>query len=144
MDLFLPCVPPTTTHHSKKVVRVGKWTRLGDTDALIAAKQTIDVLLLPHRPAAPMSGNVSLTLEFTWPWRSGTSKKVRALGVAPKTTKPDCSNLAKTTEDRLVRLRFLDDDGLVSELIVRKFYGDYPGIRIVLIDKSLSGRQETT
>jgi len=132
LDVFLSCVPPTTTHHSKKIVRVGKWTRLGDTDQLVAAKQAIDVLLLEHRPNAPLTGPVSLSLEFTWPWRAKDSQRIRAKGRIPRDTKPDCSNLAKTTEDRLVALRFLEDDGQVVELIVRKFFGSRAGIRVRL------------
>jgi Holliday junction resolvase RusA-like endonuclease len=36
----------------------------------------------------------------------------------------------KTLEDRLVRLRFLEDDRSVVELVVRKYWGDQPGIEI--------------
>ena len=132
IDIFLVCVPPTASHHSKKIVRVGKFSRLADTDRLIAAKETIDGLLLAHRPSAPLHGPLSLLLEFTWPWRASDSRRARALGRIPRDTRPDCSNLAKTTEDRLVALRFLEDDGQVVELIVRKFIGDQPGIHIRL------------
>ena len=132
IDFTLDCIPPSTSHHSKRIVKVGTFSRLADTDRLIAAKETIDVLLLPHRIAAPLHGPLSLTLEFTWPWRSSDSKRTRALGRIPRDTRPDCSNLAKTTEDRLVALRFLEDDGQVVELIVRKFIGSHPGIRVRL------------
>lgn len=132
MDFFLPCVPPTANHHAKKIVRVGRWTRLADHDRLVAAKDMIDALLVPHRPPAPLSGPVVLSLAFTWPWRSSDSQRVRARGRLPRTTRPDCSNLAKTTEDRLVALRFLEDDGQVVALIVRKWFADVPGIRVQL------------
>lgn len=132
VDVFLPCVPPTASHHSKRIVRVGKWTRLADKPELQAAKDMIDTLLLPHQPTTPVTGHASLTLEFTWPWRASDSQKKRAAGRIRRATRPDCSNLAKTTEDRLVALRFLEDDGQVSELIVRKFFGNQPGIRVVL------------
>lgn len=139
IEFFLPCVPPTANHQNKKIIRIkyrGKdgqmkdWTRTGDTDELIAAKQMIDGLLVPHRPLAPMRGAVTLTLEFTWPWRASDSAKTRARRLVPMVVRPDCSNLAKTTEDRLVALRFLEDDGPVCELVVRKFRGDHPGIGI--------------
>lgn len=132
LSFVLSCVPPTASHHSKKIVRVGKWTRLADTDRLVTAKQTIDTLLLAHQPKSPLTGWLSLTLEYTWPWRSSDSKRVRAMGRVPRGTRPDCSNLAKTTEDRLVALRFMEDDGQVVQLIVRKYFGNHPGIAIAI------------
>jgi len=132
VDFFLDCVPPTANHHAKKIIRVGKWTRLGDTDRLIAAKDTIDALLVPYRPAKPLSGPTALLLEFTWPWRSSDSKRVRALGRAPRTTKPDVDNLAKTTTDRLAALRFIENDAQVCSLTVHKFFGERAGIRVRL------------
>lgn len=148
LEFFLPCVPPTTTHHAKHVIRygarkdpatglrVGGFMRLADTPELERAKHSLDALLVPFRPAAPIpggfGGGLVLTLEFTWPWRAGDTKRVRELGKYPRTTKPDCSNLAKTIEDRLARLRFMDDDALVAELHVRKFFGDEAGILVRL------------
>lgn len=132
MTFFLDCVPPTASHHSKKIVRVGKFTRMADSDRLVTAKQTIDTLLLAHQPAAPVAGPVELWLEFTWPWRSSDSKRVRGNGRIPRDTRPDCSNLAKTTEDRLVALRFLEDDGRVVRLHVSKWFGSRPGIAVTI------------
>lgn len=132
MTFRLECIPPTASHHSKKIVRVGKWTRLADSDRLVAAKETIDTLLLAHRPTAPLSGPVMLTLEYTWPWRASDSRRVRGLGRIPRSTRPDASNLAKTTEDRLVALRFLEDDGQVVHLSVWKWFGEHPGIAITI------------
>lgn len=40
MTFTLTCIPPTASHHSKKIVRVGQWSRLADTDRLVAAKET--------------------------------------------------------------------------------------------------------
>lgn len=130
MTFFLDCVPPTASHHSKRIVRIGKFSRLADTPNLVAAKEMIDTLLLAHRPPAPLTGALTLTLEFTWPWRSADSQRVRGLGRIPRHTRPDCSNLAKTTEDRLVALRFLEDDGQVVRLVVEKWFGERPGIGV--------------
>jgi Holliday junction resolvase RusA-like endonuclease len=126
----IACVPPKTSHHAKRIVKMGKFSRLADKPELVEAKATLDSLLLPHQPAAPISGTVALRLEYVWPWRSSESKKTRALGRIPHTSRPDCSNLAKTLEDRLVRLRFIEDDNAVAELVVTKFWGDVPGIEV--------------
>jgi Holliday junction resolvase RusA-like endonuclease len=132
VTVFLTCVPPKTNHHAKKIVRIGKFSRMADNASLVAAKATLDELLLPHQPTVPVPGPVVLTVTFTWPWLTSHTKRFRALGRQPHTSKPDCSNVVKTLEDRLVQLRFIDDDRAVVELHVRKFWGDRPGITIEL------------
>lgn len=128
----LSCVPPTASHHRKQIVRVGRFTRLADKPELVAAKEMLDVLLLPHRPPAPLTGPLTLALTFTWPWAKSASKKLRALGRTPRASRPDLSNLAKTAEDRLVALRFMEDDGQVVRLVVEKYWGDEAGITVQL------------
>jgi Holliday junction resolvase RusA-like endonuclease len=132
IEFFVVCVPPTANHQNKQIVRIAKWHKLADKPELVAAKDMIDSLLTPHRPLAPQRGPVTLTLEFTWPWRSSESQRTRARRLIPRTSRPDCSNLAKTTEDRLAKLRFMEDDNQVVELVVRKFFGDHPGIGVLI------------
>jgi len=136
MRFTLPIVPPETTHQSKKIVRIGKgpkaFSKLADSTLLVEAKRQIDEALRPFRVPAPMTGPLRLTLVFTFPWRVSDPKRVRALGRLPRVTKPDCSNLAKTIEDRMVQAGFMQDDAQVVELVVRKFFGHTPGITITL------------
>ncbi len=132
IEFFLPCIPPKATHHSKRIVRVGRFHRMADSPALNDAKDMLDALLVAYRPHAPLTGPVALSLEFTWPWPTSATKKLRALGRTFKATKPDCSNLAKTIEDRLVALRFMEDDAKVCVLTVSKFVGDDAGISVRL------------
>ena len=127
---FVPCVPPTANHQRKKIVRIGHHARLADKPELVAAKAMLDAALYPMTRAAPVAGPVRSALEFTWPWRKGDSKKARALGRRPHTSRPDCSNALKTLEDRLVALRFIEDDSHVVEVTVRKWWGDTPGIGV--------------
>ena len=129
---FLPCVPPTTTHQAKRIARRGRFVRLVDKPELQQASRDLETLLVAHRPAEPLTGPVRLELTFTWPWLKSHSAKVRALGRVRKVTKPDCSNLAKTLEDRLVFLRFLEDDAQVAVLEAQKWHGDQSGITVRL------------
>jgi Holliday junction resolvase RusA-like endonuclease len=129
---FVPCIPPKTSHHSKRIVRVGRFARMADSEALNDAKALLDTLLLPHRPTSPLTGPLVLRVDFTWPWNATDSKWVRAAGKVPHAKRPDASNLLKTIEDRLVRLRFLEDDGQVVWLTGRKWRGDAPGIDVDL------------
>jgi Holliday junction resolvase RusA-like endonuclease len=128
------CIPPKTSHHSKRIVRIGtgpkSFSKLADNPDLLQAKATLEAILLPHRPAAPLAGPISMRLEFTWPWLSSHSKRIRSQGRIPMTSRPDLTNLAKTLEDRLVALRFLEDDNAVVRLTLVKWWGDDPGILV--------------
>lgn len=126
----ISCVPPKTSHHRKRIVRIGKFSRLADKRELVEAKHMLEALLLPHQPAQPIAGAVSLALEFTWPWLRGHSKQFKSAGMQPHTSRPDLTNVAKTLEDRLVALRFIEDDSRVVELILVKYWGDEPGIGV--------------
>lgn len=126
----LTCVPPKTSHHAKRIVKIGKFSRLADKPELNEAKQMLDSLLLPHQPPTPIAGPVAMRLEFTWPFLASHPKKTKALGRIPHTSRPDLSNLAKTIEDRLVALRFIEDDNAVVELTLLKWWGDSPGIDV--------------
>jgi Holliday junction resolvase RusA-like endonuclease len=128
----VPMVPPKTTHHSKRIVRVGQFSKLADTEALTTAREILIAGFRPFRPAAPLEGPLKLHLDFEWPWRKGDSKKKRAGGRIPCTVKPDCTNAAKTAEDILVLLGFMHDDNQVTELHVTKFIGGNPGITVHL------------
>lgn len=132
LSFRLTCVPPTTTHQAKRIVKMGKFSRLADKPELIEARHTLEQLLIPHQPSAPIAGPVALMLQFTWPWRASESKKVRARGRIPHTSRPDASNLAKTIEDRLVALRFIEDDNAVVSLYVSKWWGDESGIHVAI------------
>lgn len=130
LSFHLACVPPRTSHHAKRIVKVGKWMKLADKPELVAAKAMIDALLLPHQPVAPVAGPIVLDLAFTWPWRSSESKRVLALGRAPMTSRPDCDNVSKSITDRLMALRFIEDDAAVVDLHVTKWWGPNPGISV--------------
>lgn len=128
----IDCDPPRTTHHSKKIIRLGKFSRLADTPELRAARESWIALLRPHAPAEPIPGPVYLSLAFTYPWRASDTKRDRALGEVPCTVKPDCSNAAKTVEDVMALLRFFENDNLVSDLRVSKSFGNHPGLVVAL------------
>jgi Holliday junction resolvase RusA-like endonuclease len=136
LDLVLPCVPPRSTHHAKKVVTIKlrdgrQFSKLADKPELTSAREFYVALLRPHMIETPIEPPISLCLEFTWPWRASDSTKLRArFDRIPSVVKPDCSNAAKTLEDILAGLGFIPGDEKVAELIVRKFIGSKPGLRI--------------
>lgn len=129
-EFFVSCQPPTATHHHKKIVRVGGFSRLADKPELNEAKESLAALFKGHAPDVPYSGPLRLDLQFQFGWLGKHSKKIRASGEAMKTTKPDCSNLAKVVEDVMTRLAFWEDDAQICCLVVTKGYCDRPGIRV--------------
>lgn len=65
---------------------------------------------------------VSLTL--VWPYRKSEKASVRTSGLLyPHGRRPDLDNLSKLYTDALVKAGFLQDDGLISTLILAKFWG---------------------
>lgn len=143
LEFFEPCIPPTTTHQSKHFTIRGKPGSeiygLSDTAALTNARLFWMATFSRHRIEEVIPPPISLTLEITYPWRKKDSKKLRKLGRIYMTEKPDASNTAKTVEDILVHMRFIEDDNAVSELIVRKFRGDAPGILVRISGPILAG-----
>jgi hypothetical protein len=134
VSFFVGLIPPRTTHQSKKIGinRATGHGALRDSKALVATKAFLDGAILPHRPKAPLEGALELRITYTWPHPSDTPVAIKRGPTRRKTTKPDCSNFAKTIEDRLVHWKFMHDDNQVSDLVVRKRWGQRPGIYVVL------------
>lgn len=133
IEFFEHCTPPRTAHHAKRIIRIGKHARLADTPELQVATSFWDGLMLPHRPARPLEGPLFLVLEFTWPWNVGDSKRLRATGRTWHDKKPDAENLCKTVVDALGRCAYFLNDSQIVEVVLRKYRGERPGVRVRLV-----------
>lgn len=129
---FVSCIPPTANHQRKRIVKIGKFSRLADAPQLVAAKGLLESLLIPHQISEPIPSPCALSLSFTWPWLSTHGKRIRMSGRIPHTSKPDCDNASKTFTDKLVDLRFIEDDRGIVFLQVEKWWGDRPGVEVVI------------
>ena len=92
-----------------------------------ANEQTLDALLAPHAPEAPLTGAVTLEFRAVFPPPKSASKKARAAmlrGIEPHTKKPDLDNLTKQLKDAMTRLQFWRDDRQVVRLVCEKRYGE--------------------
>lgn len=127
--IFERLEPPTTTHHAKKIVRIGGFARLADSKALAEAKDTWDAVLMPHRIEAPIEGPVRLTIVLMWGYLKSEPKKNRD-ALLRRDTKPDLDNMAKTITDRLVKWGFIKQDSQVCDLSVSKYFGESGGVTI--------------
>lgn len=132
IQFFVSLVPPTANHQSKKIVRVGGFSRLADSEQLRDARSIWWAALHPYRPTVPFKGPLSLSVTFVWPYLKGHSAKARLVKLIPKTTSPDCSNTIKTVEDVMASLLYFENDAQICELQVRKFYGESPGVHVRL------------
>lgn len=132
ITFHLPIVPPRTTHQAKQIVRVGGFTKLADKPELREVVSDYMSLLRPYVPERPFGYAVKIDLEFTFPWRKSDSKRIRALGNMPHTSRPDCDNMAKTIIDVMVKLGFMWDDSQIYDIHIRKWWGDKVGINVAI------------
>ena len=129
IDFFVECIPPKTTAQQKRHNRTTGQFYHSETQ--LAAISAYGLILAPNKPPKPISGATSLTIELTWPWIAKTPKKItQTRDRIRMTARPDCSNICKEIEDQLVVWRFIENDQSVAELIVRKWWGSRPGVRI--------------
>jgi Holliday junction resolvase RusA-like endonuclease len=137
IEFFQAAILAKTSHHHKKVVTIKKrdgtsFTKLADRPELLSARNQLDTIFMEHQPERLICGPIRLEIELTWPWNAGDSRKVRARGRIPHAGRPDLDNSAKGITDALVRCAYMPQDSAVVELVMRKFRGDRPGIRVVI------------
>lgn len=135
MEIWIPCVPPKTSHHSKKIVNIRlrdgrSFSKLADSPELRNTVAFWTAALTPYAPRIPVLPPTAVAVDFVWPWRKSDGKAIRARGLIPCSVRPDLSNVWKTLEDCLVRLGFVRDDGEITRVILGKYLGDHPGVRI--------------
>lgn len=133
IQFTLHCNPPKHTAQGSSTIlknfKTGKFFigKKANSNA-IQAKSELLAMLLPHRPQKPLEGALKLEIDIFYSWRKSETKKNRAKGVLPVTTKPDLDNWVKQFNDCLTRLNFWTDDAQVFDLHLRKFYTDEPKI----------------
>ena len=66
---------PKTTHHAKKIVKMGGFSRMADKPELTAARETWIAILRPHKPVQPFDGPLTCTIELTWTWLGSDSRR---------------------------------------------------------------------
>jgi crossover junction endodeoxyribonuclease RusA len=89
----------------------------------------------PLRPAAPLEGALSVSIDFLLPRPQSLCRKKDPAGEIPCTTKPDRDNLEKAVLDALTQDGWWRDDAQVCAGEVRKLYhakDGVPGARITI------------
>lgn len=109
IEFFAPMRrPPTATAaNGKRTDR--RSGRVYDSEALAAARDTIEAAIAPHRPPQPLTGPIGVELRWCYPLKG------RHRQGEPYTSKPDIDNTRKAVYDALARLGFIEDDRFICE-----------------------------
>ena len=84
-----------------------------------------------------LDGALEAEIVATFPIPQSVSKKKykeMVNGSEPHTKKPDCDNIAKICLDALNNIAF-NDDSQITDLIIRKRYGEIPNVTIAIREK---------
>ena len=120
MNFFIAMKPPTTTAQMKRVRIVNHRPVFYDPPAVKAARNTLTAHLAAQKPAAPMTGPVSLRVIWLFP--KGRAHKNGQWRV----TRPDTDNLQKLLKDCMTECGFWKDDAQVVWESVEKRWADEP------------------
>lgn len=123
ISFFIPMRIPTKTFQAKKLaVRNGKPVLYTPPD-LVEIRQKYISALIPHAPAEPAKGPISLCLMFCFKDKKHNTGR-------PKTTKPDLDNLEKGLADCMTVCGFWQDDSQIYLLSLSKSYEEHEGVFI--------------
>ncbi len=92
-----------------------------------ANERTLEALLAPYAPKAPLQGPLVLEFVAALPVGKSDSKKLREAkltGLVAPEKKPDLDNILKNLMDCMTRLRFWTDDVQVVCLRCEKIYAE--------------------
>lgn len=126
VELWLPCVPPTTTAQQKRVKQASGGPVFFKCAKQLSAERTLEALLAPHAPKAPLGGPLRASIDAYWPPTKGdlATKAKRARfdngGWVWHAQKPDVDNFAKAVLDALAALRYISNDKDIVSLTVTK------------------------
>jgi len=101
--------------------RNGK-ARVFDSGTAEGWKSLIALAARDHLPASPLACPVRVDVEFYFRRPLRLMKKKSPFGFIPHTAKPDRDNLDKAVLDTLTQIGFLQDDALVVEGTIKKYY----------------------
>lgn len=132
----LNCIPKAQKRpRGRAIKKNGVWLSTSYKDAgQRQNEENLSGLLAQYAPPIPFTCPLKLTVKVFLPIPKSKSKKWKTAaltGSVRPTVKPDNSNLIKHLEDVMNGV-FFDDDKLIVDLVVSKYYGEVPGYWIEL------------
>ena len=131
LSFRIDCDPPTATAQGKRMQIVHGKPIFFESKEMKEAKRYLGLLMNQHVPAQPIPGPLAIAVEVDWPFRKEDLRR-RDSNRIPHVGKPDCDNWVKGFLDLLVDLGFLLKDHEVSELSIKKYRSNAPGISVVI------------
>ena len=131
---FVPQLPQGK--QSPRIVKIGPLSRMKRAPKTVAYEGLIAYTArqeMGDRP--PWDEPMVVRLLITMPVPASWSAKKRAAclaGAIRPTVKPDCSNVLKAVEDGCNGVVFRDD-ALVTQVAIRKVYGEIPGVKVEIL-----------
>ena len=95
-----------------------------DSDALSAARESIESAIAPHTPSCAATGPLAVTVKWCYPLRG------RHRQGEPYAQKPDIDNTCKALFDALQRLGFIADDKLIVEEHIYQAWSEPSGVYV--------------
>ena len=140
LQFTLNIIPPNSTAQSGKKLgtiinkKTGKaFTRMYKTKQSIEVEKCYYAVLYQHRPQKMLTGPLKLEAKFYYPYRKSEKKSIVKAGkLVPKTTKSDGDNLSKQFTDVLTKLGFMEDDALIFDLHIVKYWAPEGKIEVQL------------
>jgi Holliday junction resolvase RusA-like endonuclease len=136
LEFTIPLPPVAQKRSRSRAIQIGgKWTAMNyKAKDQRVQEDNFRALLYEHRPEKPLEGALKLWVMAFLPIPKSKSKKWKQAaldGDIRPTGKPDCSNLIKHLED-ICNGIIWQDDKLIVDLYVEKYYSDRPRWVIVV------------
>jgi Holliday junction resolvase RusA-like endonuclease len=115
--------PSTVTAQQKGVCVVNGKPVFYTKKKVANAQRSIVAHLAPARPAKPMTGNIAMTLIWTFAHPKGSKQKGDTIW---HNKRPDLDNLVKGVLDALKPAGWIEEDARICALLAMKQYGPAP------------------
>ena len=142
ISFTIPGTSKTTAQHKGVMVRGGR-VMFFKKKEIVAEENRLISLCHSYRPVSPIAGAIYAKIVFVFPFTKAEEKKYKCNSAtllptftAPKTTRPDVDNCAKTIMNVLTKQGFWVDDSQVTTLILCKRSGWLPAIHIEISETS--------
>lgn len=131
--IIIPGEPDTATAQEKGVKirrsRTGRYyPQFYEKTPVRNAKEYLASFLRFHKPDEPIDGPIEVAIYYYF----GRGSKPKKYIGAPKATKPDLDNMAKSLLDVMTALEFWHDDGQIARLKIEKYWAENEDAKIII------------
>lgn len=128
---------PGVVAGGRKVLSMSRKARFFHAPNYVEAERELVLRLVEARHsenAETIQEPCEVVLTLVWPYRVADRRKLMAKsgGLIPHSVRPDLDNLSKLYIDGLVKSEILDDDGLIYQLTLAKYWGPDPKISYLI------------